>query len=123
MLDPTTMTPEQLARISAWLDEVHEIAQLSQAALADLVERELTERLDLTRRHHTILAEVQDRLRGSHPAGLPDPLVVLASAIEGVLTLWRTNRILDGEVWDACEALAEVWRQERKETYEPRPGQ
>ena len=58
------MTPEQRARLEAWIDTVHEIAQISDAALADRVEQDVTHCCELTWRQITILEEVQDRLRG-----------------------------------------------------------
>jgi hypothetical protein len=64
MNDRSTVTPSQVARLDAWIEEMHAIAQLGQEALADLVEQELSGALDLTSRQYTILEEVQDRLRG-----------------------------------------------------------
>ena len=64
VIDRNALTPEQLARLEAWIDTVHDIAQLSDAALADLVEQEVSHCCELTWRQLTILEEVQDRLRG-----------------------------------------------------------
>ena len=66
-MNKDVLTPEQLARLAAWLDTVHDIAHLSDAALADRVEQEITHRCELTWRQLTLLEEVQDRFRGETP--------------------------------------------------------
>ena len=58
------LTPLQQERLAAWVDETRRCAQLSNAALADQVEKDVCECCDLTRHQLTILLEACDRLRG-----------------------------------------------------------
>lgn len=40
----------------------------------------------------------------------------LQTAIERLLTYWRTHRIVDEEVNDCCELLAEAWERQKETT-------
>ena len=66
-----TLTPLQQERIAVWVEQTQQCAQLTNAALADLLEEEVCNRCDLTGLQLTILHEVEDRLRGV-PQGRAD---------------------------------------------------